>query len=189
MDMRCSLFCLLLLLSLLSRGQDWILVDSALRPALSPMGSKNPNCYVGSFTGKSAEGKTYSRDSLTGKIAILNFWFESCLPCISEFKSLNSLYNKFKDNPDFLFLSFTFDGPGTFKKVIRDYHLEFPVVSMSENDIRELIFNLGFPTTIITDKTGKITFIKCGGFNDEEHAGESIDTLFVPEIQRLLSSK
>jgi len=60
---------------------------------------------------------------------------------------------------------------------------------MSENDIRELIFNLGFPTTIITDKTGKITFIKCGGFNDEVHAGESIDTLFVPEIQRLLSSK
>jgi len=187
--MRSSLFCLLVLLSVLSHAQAGAVTDSAMRSAFDPVGFKSPNRYIGDFKAVSAEGKTYDKDSLLGKITILNFWFESCHPCIAEFKSLNRLYDKFRGNPDFRFLSFTFDEPGTFQKVIKDYHLEFPVISMSERDIHKLIFNLGFPTTVITDKTGKITFIKCGGFNDEEHAGESIDTLFVPEIQRLLSSK
>jgi hypothetical protein len=42
---------------------------------------------------------------------------------------------------------------------------------------------------MITGKSGKISFIKCGGFIEEEKAKQEVDSLYSKEIERLLFFK
>ena len=54
-------------------------------------------------------GKTFNNDSLKGKVVFINFWFEACHPCILEMDALNELFEKLKDNKDFMFVSLSID--------------------------------------------------------------------------------
>src|SRR5437868_12101523 len=66
-----------------------------------------PGHSFSSFNAYSETGKLYTKNDLIGKITFINFWFENCLPCISEMNPLNNLYQNFKDEKNFQFLSFT----------------------------------------------------------------------------------
>lgn len=119
-------------------------MDTLYHPIKYFKGKESP-----SFEHSSLSGKQYSSNSLKGKITFVNFWFSNCSPCIAEMKSLNELYLQFKDNPDFQFLSFTFDNPQLISKAIEKYNLSFDIISISDPECRRLNFNKGFPTNII----------------------------------------
>ena len=160
-----------------------------MQKAFNGDGFDEPGKYFEKFSNFSADGKPYSEDSLKNKITIINFRFEACASCIAEFDALNKLYERFRSNKNFQFLSFTFELKENAKRVANSYHLSYPIICLERSSIYKLIFDLGFPTTMITDKTGKIKFIKSGGPEDEETANKVIDSLYSAKIEKLLSQK
>ena len=122
----------------------------------------------------SITGDTTSVNDLLGKITIVNFWFENCPPCIVELEYLKKLYNKYKDNPNFLFLSFTIDDLEIARKAVIKYNIPYIVFPISREDANEMNFRMGFPTNIILNRERKIIFFKSGGSLDKIRAEELI---------------
>ena len=170
-------------------SQNTLPVDTIKYKALQPAGYKDTNINFKPFSSFSTNGIKYTTDKLLSKITFINFWFEGCPPCIAEFAALNNLYNKYKKNKDFQFLSFTFENSEDALRIAGKYHLEYPILLLEKKNIYNLNLNNGFPTTMITDKSGKISFIKCGGFIEEEKAKQEVDSLYSKEIERLLFFK
>ncbi len=78
---------------------------------------KEKNTIGKQFPGFFAKNnQTLNNSTLNGKVVFINFWFELCSPCIAEFEGLNSLYNNFKDQKDFQFISFTFENSERYKE-------------------------------------------------------------------------
>jgi peroxiredoxin len=115
------------------------------------------------FTITNVNGNTLSKQELQGKITVVNFWFESCAPCIAELNSLNTLFQKFKDNPDFQFVSFTIDSIEIAKEAIKKFGILFDVYPITKKE-SERLFCAGFPTNLIVDKNGKVAYVKEGGY-------------------------
>jgi len=71
------------------------------------------NCIMGkdipefSLVGRS--GKVYTKESLKGKVVVLNFWSVNCGPCLMEIPVLNRLQQMYKDSSDFIFISILYD--------------------------------------------------------------------------------
>jgi cytochrome oxidase Cu insertion factor (SCO1/SenC/PrrC family) len=129
------------------------------------------------FTTTSLDGKPVGKEQLTGKITIINFWYQSCAPCIAEFDALNDLYDKFKDNSLFQFLSFTFDPEENAKETVRKFNISYDVFSLVKKECLRLIGNGLFPTSVIVDQTGRIAFIKEGGAIDKQGAAAEVQKM------------
>jgi len=48
---------------------------------------------------------------IKGKIAFINFWFIPCGPCFAEMPMLQKIYNRYKSDTDFVFLSISKSSP------------------------------------------------------------------------------
>lgn len=184
---RIFIFLILLVTGLTSSSQ--LLVDKKLLKALTPQGLRNPDVQLPSFDLMDNNQIRYTNASLLNKVTIINFWFEACSPCITEIEPLNILYNKYKKDSSFLFLSFSTDSSKIIQKMINNFSIFYPVISVSSPDIYKYNFNLGFPTTMIVDKQGKIRYLRCGGETDLKSAKKSIETLYYPVIDTLLTVK
>ena len=78
-----------------------------------------------------ANNKEYSNLNLKGKVAFINFWFSTCAPCIAEFDDLNKLFEKFNQNKNFEFISFTFDNQDIIDSIKKKYDIKYTVFSLS----------------------------------------------------------
>lgn len=72
-------------------------------------GQQHLNKSMPSFVLKSKDGKQLTPKNLIGKVTFINFWFESCMPCIAGMGALENLYKKFKSNKKFQFVSITYE--------------------------------------------------------------------------------
>lgn len=126
------------------------------------------------FKAVTLKGDKLTESSLSGKITIINFWFEGCSPCVAEFEALNELYRTFENNPDFEFISFTLDPPEDAKKTVEKHKLLFKVCPVSREECYRLNLMQGFPTNIITDRLGRMLFIKSGGSIDKEKVSKQV---------------
>jgi peroxiredoxin len=122
------------------------------------------------FEIKSTDGYWYTNENLIGKITFINFWFEACPPCIVEMNALEQLYNKYKQNGNFQFLSITYEKIEAIEKISEKYKMSYPVLSTSRDSCYYLNFRKGFPTTIIVDGNSKIVFFTFGGNTDPKLA-------------------
>jgi len=138
------------------------------------------------FQLKADNDVVYNTDSLHGKITFISFWMENCLPCLAEFKSLEKLFQKYKSNSKFQFLSFTRDPIDNIAKIKGQYGFSYPAMSMGLEEIYEHNFKMGFPIIMITDINGNVRYLKSGGFIEEEKVEKTVSSLYYQEIDRLL---
>ena len=121
-----------------------------------------------------------NNDSIKGKVVLVNFWFEGCHPCLTEFGALNELAENLKGNKDFEFISFTWNNLETIKRVKEKYQLKFKVFYSKESS--RLNLRMGYPTTMILDRNGIIKYLVSGGSLDPEKAREFVMTTLLPKI-------
>lgn len=106
------------------------------------------------FTG--SNGIPVNTAALRGKIVFINFWATWCPPCIAEMGAVNSLYNKLKSDPHFVFMLVDADGDlvsaGAFMKK-HGYNL--PVYRVS-GPVPSALYSGTLPTTLIIDTSGVV---------------------------------
>lgn len=119
-----------------------------------------------SFNIKSGK-KKFTNETLKGKVVFLNFWFENCPPCRAEFRSLNWLYNNYKDSEEFEFISLTFEEYDAIDRVKNQFNVQFPIYYLSSQNCQKLMYESGYPTNIILDKDGIVKYFFAGGFTNE----------------------
>jgi thiol-disulfide isomerase/thioredoxin len=125
-----------------------------------------------------------TNETLKGKVVLVNFWFEGCHPCLSEFSALNELAEKLKGHKDFEFVSFTWDNAETIQRVKEKYQLQFKVFYSKE--CSRLNLNMGYPASIVLDRQGTIKYLHCGGSLDKEKAKEFVMMTLLRQIQKEL---
>jgi peroxiredoxin len=113
------------------------------------------------------DGTTVSLQSLRGKVVFLNVWATWCEPCRQEMPSMETLYDDFKSNKDFVMLAVSQDTKG--RAVVAPYVAKngyrFTILLDPENKIGETYDVSGVPETFIIDRKGQIVAHHMGAFD------------------------
>ena len=117
------------------------------------IGKKYPNFSV---TLNTVE---YSNLKLKGKVIFSNFWLSTCSHCLEEIQDLNRLFEKFGSNPNFEFLSFTFENAEQIEIIKKKYNIHYKMISISKDECYRLNLQGGFPTNIVIDQNGIVRYI------------------------------
>ncbi len=113
----------------------------------------------------SSKGIAIDLANLKGKVIFLNFWTTWCLPCIVEMRSVNSLYNKFKDNSNVVFVMADADGDfKTSTAFMKKKKFVLPVY-IPTGKMPAQLFRGSLPTTVIISKKGEIVYFHEGMAN------------------------
>jgi peroxiredoxin len=167
-----SLGTLLIALGLISfvslssrRGFGSATLDSGAAPASQPV-TVAAGKLAANFNLKDLEGTVVSLSSLRGKVVFLNVWATWCAPCREEMPSIESLYNEFKNNKDFVILAVSQDTDGKpVKPFVQHNHLQFTVLLDPNNDVGERYDVSGIPETFIIGRDGRIVAHHIGPYD------------------------
>jgi len=94
-------------------------------------------------------GEKINSESLKGKPTLINFWFINCPYCIQEIPSLNDLKTKFKNEVNFL--SITFQDKKEVTEFLKSNKFNFKHVVDSRQYLTKF-GRFGYPKTLIIDK-------------------------------------
>ncbi|HUO06184.1 MAG TPA: TlpA disulfide reductase family protein [Candidatus Binataceae bacterium] len=138
---------------------------------ISEPGESEPAVSAGSvaadFKLEALDGHTVSLQSLRGKVVFLNVWASWCGPCREEMPSMQTLYETFKNNPNFVMLAVSQDTQG--RKSVAPYIEKngygFTVLLDPENQVGESYDVSGVPETFIIDQQGKIAAHHMGPYD------------------------
>jgi peroxiredoxin len=112
-------------------------------------------------------GQTVSLASLKGKVIFLNLWATWCGPCREEMPSMETLYEQFKTNNDFVMLAVSEDTKG--KSAVLPYvqknGYHFRILLDPENKVGDSYGVSGVPETFIIDRSGRIVAHHMGAFD------------------------
>ena len=178
---------LLLLLFIYAFSSAQVISSAEMDEALPPLGAKRKEAIGKPFGDFSATGDSIlTAQSFKGKTVFVNFWFESCVPCITELNGLNDLYQQTKGRAGFLFVSFTFEPGAKIKSLREKYGLLYPVYHLEEKDCQRLNRGLGFPANVLIDSAGKINHLTFNGGKDKKSAEEFLHNEFYNRIVALV---
>ena len=132
------------------------------------------------FTAMDKDGKTVKLSNFKGKKVYINMWASWCGPCMREIPELEKVYQKYKNNKDYVFLSMTSPNDAEFKnqspqdkskdvilKKAKELGATYPVL-FDVND--RFIINYAirsFPTHILINSDGTFETRIAGGVTEE----------------------
>jgi thiol-disulfide isomerase/thioredoxin len=131
------------------------------------------------------EGRPVTPEMMSGKIVILDFWATWCVPCMQEMPYFQKVYEKYRDNPDVMFMvvnngsNNTIDDARRWK--LQNPQYTFPVYFNKDKDIGEKVGFALIPTIALIDKGGLMQF-RTVGFE-----GEILQKKLAVEIEILLN--
>jgi peroxiredoxin len=113
------------------------------------------------------DGTAISLSSLRGKVIFLNVWATWCPPCREEMPSIETLYEEFRKDRDFVVLAVSQDSEGRSEvdSYVRKNGFKFPVLLDPENKVGEAYDVSGIPETFIIDRTGRIVAHHVGPYD------------------------
>jgi cytochrome c biogenesis protein CcmG/thiol:disulfide interchange protein DsbE len=118
------------------------------------------------FTLKDLKGDDISLASLRGKVVFLNIWATWCVPCREEMPSIESLYNDFKADKDFVVLAVSQDTDGRMvRPFVEKNHFQFTVLLDPRNEVGERYDVNGIPETFIIGRDGRIVAHHVGPYD------------------------
>jgi thiol-disulfide isomerase/thioredoxin len=110
----------------------------------------------------SSDGVLLTNESLMGKVVYVNFWFKACYPCMKEMPAINELFEKFKNDTNFVLISITYDSLPQIEMVKEKFQIAYKVFSVTFPEFIRLNRTHTFPANIILNKNGVIEFYETG---------------------------
>jgi thiol-disulfide isomerase/thioredoxin len=108
------------------------------------------------FTLGGVDGSKLDMASLKGKVLVLDFWTTWCGPCRAEHPLLELVKQRFRDNPNVVFLSLDADDDRSLVKPFLSEAGWKDRVCFEDGLARALEVN-SFPTTIVIGRSGKLS--------------------------------
>ncbi len=128
----------------------------------------DPNVHLSDpmeFTLAGVEVPSLNMSSLKGKVVVFDFWATWCGPCRAQHPLYQQVKKRFQDDPTVVFLSIDTDEDRTaVKPFLSQVHWTDKVYF--EDGLSRALQISTIPTTIITDKNGKV-FSRMNGYNPE----------------------
>ena len=140
-----------------------------------PTSPPPPSSQYGSVVGKVAanftavdqNGQSVSLYSYQGKVILIDFSADWCVPCQNEAAKAEALYQSYKDQ-GFVMLTILIDGsPSTWATT---YGLSFPVLDDTSRTLWGIYGEGYIPLNIVLDRTMTIRY-KVAGYNESDIVG------------------
>lgn len=122
------------------------------------------------FDLKTLTDKNFNSEKLIGKPTMINFWFTKCAPCIDEMPVLNKIKKKYKD--DFNFIAITYEKMEDVEKFLKKHPFEFEHL-VNAKDFTDQLGIQTYPMNLFLDKNGILKYAK-GGIPYESKEGEEL---------------
>ena len=129
------------------------------------------------------DGKLYSLKSLKGKIVVLNFWFIACKPCVNEMPVLNNIKNNY-DPAKVVFLALSLDGKDAVNTFLQHHQFNYTVLPDAAPVHKKYDLN-AYPTSIVIDSRGVVSFVQVGGPNIGENLSAAINATLKQNMKPL----
>ena len=125
---------------------------------------------------RALNGKPFYLAGARGKVLFINFWATWCFPCRLEMPGIQRLYDRFKDNPNILFLILSSEEPPVVSKFIKKNHYTFPVYTYEA--VPPIYVSEGIPVTFIVSPDGRMAASHEGAARwDSKDATDFIESL------------
>lgn len=144
-------------------------VDDSGRVSIKPLpdGPVAAGKLAADFKLTGLDGRTISLSSLRGKVVFLNVWATWCAPCREEMPSIETLYEEFSRDKDFVVLAVSQDTEG--RNAVAPYmeknRFKFTVLLDPENQVGDAYDVSGIPETFIIDRAGRIVAHHVGPYD------------------------
>lgn len=116
---------------------------------------------IKSFKTTSLFGEDISSNKLKGKVIVINFWFIACPPCQKEIPDLNKIVDQYKDRDDIVFLGFATDTEKRLGTYLSQSQFKYKIIPESLPIAEDFLVG-AYPTNIIVDKSGIVTYAHTG---------------------------
>ncbi len=123
-------------------------MDSGAEPGSQWLGETAP-----AFSLTDLNGKTLSSADLRGKIAVVNYWFIACAPCVREMPALSKLESRYRERDDVVFVALSFDSEDSIRKFLDDRTFSYRQFSAPRDWFSEAGIS-AYPTHLVVDRTG-----------------------------------
>lgn len=159
---------------------DRYILDGDITVTLEANVNYSPTSYklgdtMANFTVTDVDGNTYELyEMLKEKDAVaLNFWFCNCPYCVYEFPALNTAYNNYSDELELLAINDYGDSESRIKSFAasNSLTLDIPLVKVDYGSKASLskFPSQGYPTTVIIDRYGTVSFIHVGAMTNVDN--------------------
>lgn len=119
------------------------------------------------FSLKNLDSKRITSNDMKGKVTFINLWFTQCYPCVKEIPLLNLLKKKYKNEVNFL--AMTFDSKDKVKKFLKRKKFNFDHLVDGKYYLSKTLGNIGYPKIIILDKEGIVRYVDQGIPSEYDH--------------------
>jgi len=119
---------------------------------LSPKGEIGAVTYLPEFNLPRLGGGRVRGADLRGRVTLVNFFYETCGPCIKEAPMLNAFRRK---HPEYNYLAVTGDTSAEAQRFVKERKLEWPVASEA-GTLLSAVQLKGFPTYLLVAANGRI---------------------------------
>ena len=130
------------------------------------------------FDAVTLAGKRISSEELRGKVVVYNFWFIGCPGCLEEMPKLNSFVEKYKHDPNVVFISISRNSPAALRQFLSRERFDYQTVGNGQS-LLELFRFSGYPRNIIVGKDGRIAY-----WRTTVRAWEKFDSVIREELSK-----
>ena len=108
------------------------------------------------FNFQDLSGRHFTPANTRAKVLVLKTWYINCSACIEEFPQVNALVDKYKADPNVVFVSLALNDAPALKEFLCHREFKYAVVPASEQYIAESLKLNAYPTHLVVDKNGHI---------------------------------
>ena len=110
-----------------------------------------------SFDVPDINAKWINTDELKGKVIVLNLWFIGCTGCMDEIPKLSAMADRFKDNPDVVFIAVATNIPQDLRTFLRGNKFSYRHIGQGQSVMNLFKFS-GYPKNVVIGRDGKIVY-------------------------------
>ena len=122
---------------------------------------------------------------------LINFWYTTCQYCVAEFPLMQKAYEKYKDELAIIALDPPMINSDTIfdiRQFQNNYGLTFDV-ALDEDSLYAAFGVEGYPTSVIIDRYGVITFIESGAITSERDFDQIFKHFTADDYNQILVTK